>query len=84
MNYLVAPSIVFLVVVAPIWIITHYRYKSKMVSGISESEAINIDRMIESVDRLTERVETLEELLQQDHPDWHKHVQTQRTPGRES
>ena len=79
MNALIAPSIIFLLFVAPIWIVTHYRYKSKMVKGISESETENIDQMLELIDKLTDRVETLEELLHNDHPDWQKNVKRQRS-----
>jgi phage shock protein B len=78
MNALIAPSIIFLLFVAPIWIITHYRYKSKMVNGISEAETENIDQMLALIDTLTDRVETLEELLNSDHPDWKNNVKRQR------
>jgi len=78
MEFLFVPSILFLVIVAPIWITSHYRYKNKMTKGISESEVSDIEEMLETIDTLAERVENLEELLGEEHPDWRKSIRRNR------
>lgn len=72
MELLFVPTIIFLVVVAPIWLNLHYRHKSKMAKGISESEISDIEQMLETIDKLADRVETLEEILGSEHPGWEK------------
>ncbi len=68
----IVPSILFLVIVAPIWIGCHYRYKNRMVEGISEAEMSDMDDMLETIDSLTERIESLEGLLDEERPNWRK------------
>lgn len=69
-EFLLAPTILFILFVAPIWLIMHYRYKTKMIQGISEEEQSNVDEMLETIDKLTERVETLEDILDKEHVQW--------------
>lgn len=69
-EFLFAPTILFILFVAPIWLIMHYRYKSKMIRGISEEEQSHVDDMLETIDKLTERVETLEKILDKEHAQW--------------
>lgn len=72
MEILVAPIILFLVIVAPIWLILHYRYKSKMSKGLSHEELTDIEDMLATLDKLIDRVETLENILEEEHPSWRK------------
>lgn len=72
MEFFYAPIILFLVIVAPIWLILHYRYKSKMAKGISSQEVSDIEDMLETLDKLIDRVETLEDILDEEHPHWRK------------
>lgn len=76
-EFVFVPMILFLVIVAPIWLVLHYRYKSRMSQGISEQELGEIEAMLETVDKLTERIETLEEILDSEHKDWRM-----RKPGK--
>lgn len=72
MEFFFVPSILFLCIVAPLWLILHYLNKGKMKSGISEQDMHSIEEMIECIDKLTERVETLEEILTESRPQWRK------------
>lgn len=72
MEIILVPSVLFLIIVAPIWLILHYRHKSKMAKGISEQEITELEDMLETLDKLVERVETLEEILDEEHPRWRK------------
>ena len=70
MEFFTVPSILFLTIVAPIWIIMHYSFKSKMSKGISESDLTSIEETLATLDKLVDRVETLEEILDQQHSHW--------------
>ncbi len=72
-DWLVAifvPVIVFIVIVAPIWIILHYKSISRTADGLSSGERAELDDMIEVADRMAARIETLEAILDVDNPDW--------------
>lgn len=64
------PTILFVVVVAPIWIVMHYQSKNKARTGLAEEDRQVIDDMLKTVDRLTDRIDTLERILDADQPDW--------------
>lgn len=64
------PVIVFLVVVAPIWIILHYKSKGQIANGLSEGERADIEEMIHVANKMTGRIETLESILDVESPGW--------------
>ena len=70
MEFLFVPTILFLTIVAPIWIVMHYRSKNKSRKGISEDERMQLDAMLAQFDKLEERIETLEEILESENPEW--------------
>ncbi len=69
-TFLFVPTIVFMSLVAPIWIVMHYRAKNKERAGISEDERQTLDELLETIDNLHNRIDTLEEILNEDHPSW--------------
>lgn len=69
-TFLFVPTILFMVLVAPIWIVMHYRAKGREVAGISEEEQASIDSLLESLDTLTDRIDTLEKILNEEQPGW--------------
>jgi len=64
------PVIVFLVVVAPIWIILHYKTLAKTTDGLTNGERGELDEMIEVANKMAARIETLEAILDVESPDW--------------
>lgn len=68
--FLFVPTIVFLVIVAPIWIVMHYRSKNKLSRGLDANEREHLDHMLEALDKLMDRVETLESILSESHGEW--------------
>lgn len=64
------PVIVFLVVVAPIWIILHYKSKGQIANGLSEGERADIEEMIHVANKMAGRIETLESILDVESPGW--------------
>ncbi|MET1254692.1 envelope stress response membrane protein PspB [Aliikangiella maris] len=64
------PLILFMVFVAPIWVIMHYRSKSQKNSGISEAEHKRLQELVHVADSMLERIETLEAILDEETPNW--------------
>lgn len=64
------PLILFMVVVAPIWIIMHYRSKNEKSSGLSEGEHARLKELTQIADGMLDRIETLESILDQETPKW--------------
>lgn len=69
-QFMFVPTILMIVVVAPIWITMHYRSVNRSSRSLSEEDREAIEQMLEVVDKLTDRIGTLESILDADHPDW--------------
>ena len=72
LDIIIAPMIIFLVFVAPIWLILHYRSKNQVNQGLSEEEYHQLDELSELADKMAKRIETLEAILDVETPDWRK------------
>ena len=73
MSFFAVPLIVFLVVVAPIWIIMHYRSINRSSQALNDEDRENIDSMLATIDSLQDRIRALESLLDVDQPGWRSH-----------
>ncbi|SES84035.1 envelope stress response membrane protein PspB [Thalassotalea agarivorans] len=73
-DVILAPIVIFLLVVAPIWLILHYRSKRQISQGLSEEEYIQLSDLAERADKMAERIQTLEAILDEEAPDWRKRV----------
>ncbi|KTF14696.1 envelope stress response membrane protein PspB [Pseudoalteromonas sp. H105] len=73
-EVLVAPIIIFMIVVAPLWLILHYRSKKQVSQGLSEHEHRQLLELAQKADKMADRVETLEALLDQEAPQWRRKV----------
>lgn len=62
--------IVFMVFVAPIWLILHYRSKKQVSQGLSETELKSLQNLSEKAALMADRIETLESILDAEAPDW--------------
>ncbi|OHU87442.1 phage shock protein B [Pseudoalteromonas amylolytica] len=72
LDILVAPIIIFMAVVAPLWLILHYRSKKQVSQGLSEHEHRQLIELANKAEKMAERVETLEALLDQEAPQWRR------------
>lgn len=77
-SFLYAPAILFMVIVAPLWIILHYKSKKKSEIGISEHERQQLEELLVKLDKMSDRVETLEEILDQRHGSWKRSTDQER------
>ncbi|MFT7243461.1 MAG: phage shock protein B [Candidatus Azotimanducaceae bacterium] len=64
------PVLAFLVIVAPLWIIFHYRSVARTKDGLSTGERAELEEMIEVANRMAARIETLEAILDVESPGW--------------
>ncbi len=73
-DIIMAPVIIFMLVVAPIWLILHYRSKRQISQGFSEEEYIQLSELSELADKMADRIKTLEAILDAETPDWRNRV----------
>jgi phage shock protein B len=66
------PMIIFMICVAPIWIIMHYRSKRKISEGLSEHELAQLNDLSAKAERMADRIKTLEAILDADAPNWRR------------
>ena len=69
-EIIMAPIIIFMIFVAPIWVVMHYRTAGKKAVGLSDDEQSSLDELSEIADRMDERITTLESILDAETPDW--------------
>lgn len=70
MDILMAPIIIFLIIVAPIWLILHYRSKRQVSQGLTEEEYSQLNELIGRADKMAKRIDTLEAILDSEAPQW--------------
>jgi len=68
--FLTAPLIVFLVIVAPLWLVLHYRGKRKSAQGLSEEDFDKLQELTRKAESMQQRVQTLERILDVESPNW--------------
>jgi phage shock protein B len=68
------PTVIFLTFVAPIWIFMHYRSKQRAQGSLSDAEREEMEVLKRKADRMIERVQTLEAILDAQTPEWRKRV----------
>lgn len=71
-GFLAAPAFLFLLFVAPIWIIMHYRSKRRTQGMLTDDERAELERLTASAETMKERIETLESILDAETPDWRR------------
>ena len=68
------PVVLFLAIVAPIWLVLHYRTKSRSQDQLSYDERLELEDLAGHAGKLTERIETLESILDAEAPGWRDRV----------
>ena len=66
------PAVIFMVFVAPAWLFLHYRSKQQVQSALSETERADLEALTLQAERMLERIDTLEAILDAQTPDWRK------------
>lgn len=76
-KFMFVPTILFLVIVAPMWISMHYRSVNRASRGLTSEDRESIEHMLVTVDKLTDRIDALESILDADHREWRQQVDRQ-------
>ena len=70
----VLPLTLFLIFVAPTWLFLHYRSKRRAESALSDEERVELERLTVAAGQMSERVQTLESILDERTPDWRNRI----------
>jgi len=70
MQHLMVPTLIFLLVVAPLWIVMHYRQKRRSEASLTQAERADLERLADVAESLRDRVATLESILDAETPGW--------------
>jgi phage shock protein B len=62
--------IIFTLIVAPIWLILHYRSKKQVSQGLTENEVHTLQDLAAKEEQMSERIKTLEAILDAESPNW--------------
>jgi phage shock protein B len=76
-KFMFVPTILFLVIVAPMWLTMHYRSVARASRGLTREDRESVEQMLATVDKLTDRIEALEAILDADHREWRRQVERQ-------
>ena len=69
-ELLFVPIVVFLVIVAPIWLILHYATRNSASKRLSTKDETLLEDLHESARKMEERIRSLERILDADSPEW--------------
>ena len=67
---ILAPLIIFLIFVAPIWLILHYRSKKQVNQGLMAEDQIALQELAGKAEMMADRIKTLEAILDSEAPEW--------------
>ncbi len=85
MVFFFVPAVIFMGLVLPLWLVLHYLSKSRQSRGLSAQDRDTLGDAMEVIDKLESRIETLEAILDADHPSWRaKDAGSQRTASERS
>ncbi|AKS42375.1 envelope stress response membrane protein PspB [Wenzhouxiangella marina] len=73
-DLLFVPLIVFVAVVAPIWLILHYATRNSASRRISSKDEALLEDLNDNARRLEDRIHTLERILDADSPEWRNRI----------
>lgn len=62
--------IIFMVIVAPTWLVLHYKSKKQISQGLTDEEYEQLTELSELADTMAERIKTLEAILDVETPEW--------------
>jgi len=69
-GMLITPIILFMIFVAPFWVIMHYRSKRQVSEGLSAEDTQALKDLARQTERMRERIQTLESILDAESPRW--------------
>ena len=77
------PMTLLILMVALTWIVMHYRSLNQSSRSLTEEDRQSLEAMLVAVDQLVDRIESLESILEADHPNWRQNQDRQASEGNE-
>jgi phage shock protein B len=71
------PVVIFLTIVSPVWIFMHYRSKQRAQGALSDEERLELESLSVHAERMVDRIDTLEAILDSETPGWRKRIQAE-------
>ena len=69
-----AGFIIFMLIVAPLWLHLHYKAKREVNKGLSEGDYRQLHELAAMAEKMTARIKTLEAILDAESPEWRNKV----------
>lgn len=69
-EFLTAVVVIFLVIVAPIWLIMHYATRNSANRRLNSKDEAMLEELHDNARKMEERIHTLERILDADSPNW--------------
>ena len=73
-GFVETPLILFLVIVAPVWIIAHYTMRWRSAKTLSTDDEQILAELWGSVPKMEGRIKNLERILDAEVPDWREQL----------
>ncbi|NQZ93529.1 MAG: envelope stress response membrane protein PspB [Moritella sp.] len=70
MDFIQIPITVFLVFVAPLWLVLYYRSRRQSNQGLTPKDKDKLQTLISRTEQLQDRVISLEQILDEESPKW--------------
>jgi len=67
---MMVPMILFLVIVAPIWLVLHYRSKNVTAKSLGAEEQETLEQLARVAEKMEDRLSALERILDVEDPAW--------------
>lgn len=72
MELFFVPLVIFMAVVAPLWVLMHYITRWRTAKTLSGEDEKLIQEMWQSAEKMEARIVTLERILDADAPQWRR------------
>lgn len=73
-EFIYVPLIIFMAIVAPLWIITHYVMRWRSTKTLSTEDEKILAELWESVPKMESRINNLERILDAEVPNWREQL----------
>ncbi len=70
MLLIVLPLSVFLLIVAPVWLVLHYRSSKATAKELTNAEREKLEKLSKTAHEMSQRIQTLESILDAESPNW--------------
>lgn len=67
---LAIPLTIFVLFVAPIWLWLHYSNRQQRGTELSHQEMQRLMQLAQEAERMRDRIQALEDILDAEHPNW--------------